>query len=162
MRKLILFLAAVSQVLFAGKALCHGTTFSIEPESFNSFRSHEMRAEQAAPLSIRTGRFLSVDPGRDWDMHQPQSWNMYAYVRNNPINRIDPTGRSCADPNFIGPCRPTAEATLATPRNAANWTAEQKAAENAKNAHRGQLAGEGQLVVNRNQARPSSAEIAPK
>jgi RHS repeat-associated protein len=39
------------------------------------------------------GRFLSVDPGRDWDIHQPQSWNMYAYVRNNPINRVDPNGR---------------------------------------------------------------------
>ncbi len=39
------------------------------------------------------GRFLSVDPGRDWDMHQPQSWNMYSYVRNNPINTIDPTGK---------------------------------------------------------------------
>ncbi len=39
------------------------------------------------------GRFLSVDPGKDWDMHQPQSWNMYSYVRNNPINKTDPTGR---------------------------------------------------------------------
>ncbi len=39
------------------------------------------------------GRFLSVDPGKDWDMSQPQSWNMYSYVRNNPINKIDPTGR---------------------------------------------------------------------
>jgi RHS repeat-associated protein len=39
------------------------------------------------------GRFLSVDPGRDFDTHQPQSWNMYAYVRNSPINATDPTGR---------------------------------------------------------------------
>lgn len=39
------------------------------------------------------GRFLSVDPGRDWDPRQPQSWNMYAYVRNNPIKTIDPTGK---------------------------------------------------------------------
>jgi len=39
------------------------------------------------------GRFLSIDPGKDWDMHQPQSWNMYAYVRNNPINATDPDGR---------------------------------------------------------------------
>ncbi|MGN6186975.1 MAG: RHS repeat domain-containing protein [Thermoanaerobaculia bacterium] len=39
------------------------------------------------------GRFLSVDPGRDWNLHQPQSWNMYAYVRNNPINTVDPTGK---------------------------------------------------------------------
>ena len=39
------------------------------------------------------GRFLSVDPGRDWDMSRPQSWNLYAYVRNNPVNATDPTGR---------------------------------------------------------------------
>jgi RHS repeat-associated protein len=42
--------------------------------------------------SAATGRFLSVDPGRDWDPYQPQSWNLYAYVRNNPINSTDPTG----------------------------------------------------------------------
>jgi RHS repeat-associated protein len=39
------------------------------------------------------GRFLSVDPGRDWDSQQPQSWNMYTYVRNNPANATDPQGR---------------------------------------------------------------------
>ena len=39
------------------------------------------------------GRFLSVDSGRDWDANQPQSWNMYLYVRNNPINKTDPTGK---------------------------------------------------------------------
>ena len=43
------------------------------------------------------GRFLSVDPGKDWDPKKPQSWNMYSYVRNNPINATDPTGR-CQKP----------------------------------------------------------------
>jgi len=37
------------------------------------------------------GRFTSPDPlldsGRPWD---PQTWNRYSYVRNNPISRIDP------------------------------------------------------------------------
>jgi RHS repeat-associated protein len=40
------------------------------------------------------GRFLSVDPGKDWDPKQPQSWNMYAYVRNNPVGATDPDGRA--------------------------------------------------------------------
>lgn len=40
------------------------------------------------------GRFLSIDPGRDWDLQQPQSWNGYAYVQNNPVNRVDPSGKS--------------------------------------------------------------------
>jgi hypothetical protein len=39
------------------------------------------------------GRFLSVDPGKDWDLHHPQSWNLYTYARNNPINRVDPDGK---------------------------------------------------------------------
>jgi RHS repeat-associated protein len=39
------------------------------------------------------GRFMSPDPllnsGHPDD---PQSWNRYSYVRNNPLSRIDPTG----------------------------------------------------------------------
>jgi RHS repeat-associated protein len=38
-------------------------------------------------------RFLSVDPGKDWDPAKPQSWNLYSYVRNNPINATDPSGK---------------------------------------------------------------------
>jgi RHS repeat-associated protein len=57
------------------------------------------------------GRFLSVDPGRDWDQRKPQSWNAYAYVRNNPIRFTDPTGREGEDktpkpepqPHPVGP-----------------------------------------------------------
>ncbi|MGC8817601.1 MAG: RHS repeat-associated core domain-containing protein, partial [Candidatus Hadarchaeum sp.] len=39
------------------------------------------------------GRFLSVDPGRDCDPKSPQSFNLYAYVRNNPVSATDPDGR---------------------------------------------------------------------
>jgi len=39
------------------------------------------------------GRFLSVDPGMDIQPEDPQSWNLYAYVRNNPVNASDPDGR---------------------------------------------------------------------
>ncbi|MGC8917367.1 MAG: RHS repeat-associated core domain-containing protein, partial [Thermoanaerobaculum sp.] len=39
------------------------------------------------------GRFLSVDPGRDYDPKSPQSFNLYAYVRNNPVSATDPDGR---------------------------------------------------------------------
>ena len=43
--------------------------------------------------SSAMARFTSPDPllnsGRPWD---PQSWNRYSYVRNNPLARIDPTG----------------------------------------------------------------------
>jgi RHS repeat-associated protein len=39
----------------------------------------------------RLGRFMSGDP-LGGDITDPQSLNRYAYVRNNPINFIDPTG----------------------------------------------------------------------
>lgn len=38
-------------------------------------------------------RFLAVDPGNDTALEDPQSWNKYAYVRNNPLVLIDPDGR---------------------------------------------------------------------
>jgi hypothetical protein len=38
------------------------------------------------------GRFLSPDPLRG-DPAQPQSLNLYAYVRGNPLNAVDPDGR---------------------------------------------------------------------
>lgn len=95
MRKLTFFLAAVSSVLFAEKALCRGTTFSIEPESFNSLRYEEIRVEGPIERSIRTGRFLSVDPSMDIEkaMREPQQWNRYSYVVNNPLKYTDPDGK---------------------------------------------------------------------
>jgi RHS repeat-associated protein len=40
------------------------------------------------------GRFLSADPLGNFvaNAADPQSWNMYAYARNNPLTPIDPTG----------------------------------------------------------------------
>ena len=39
------------------------------------------------------GRFMTPDPllnsGQPWD---PQTWNRYAYARNNPLLNVDPTG----------------------------------------------------------------------
>ncbi|BBB33443.1 hypothetical protein TTHT_2000 [Thermotomaculum hydrothermale] len=42
--------------------------------------------------SSQTGRFLSPDPGYDYDQLDPMSWNLYAYVRGNPMNFDDPSG----------------------------------------------------------------------
>ena len=42
--------------------------------------------------SSSLGRFMAVDPGDDTDPEDPQSWNKYAYVRNNPLKSIDPKG----------------------------------------------------------------------
>jgi len=38
-------------------------------------------------------RFLTPDPGDDSLLTDPQRWNRYAYVRNNPVNARDPNGK---------------------------------------------------------------------
>jgi uncharacterized protein RhaS with RHS repeats len=38
------------------------------------------------------GRFTSPDPARDQHFEEMQSWNIYSYVRNNPVMSTDPTG----------------------------------------------------------------------
>lgn len=49
-------------------------------------------------MSSAQGRFTSPDaPGFDQWTVNPQSWNLYGYVRNNPLRYIDPTGRKCVN-----------------------------------------------------------------
>lgn len=42
------------------------------------------------------GRFLSVDPEFDLEkmLGNPQMWNRYTYVTDNPLRYVDPTGRA--------------------------------------------------------------------
>jgi len=52
------------------------------------------------------GRFMSPDePFADQHTGDPQSWNLYAYARNNPINFADADGLTCTkdkNGNFTG------------------------------------------------------------
>lgn len=45
------------------------------------------------------GRFINKDP---WpgDLQQPLTLNSYAYVSNNPVNRVDPEGLAESAPSF--------------------------------------------------------------
>jgi RHS repeat-associated protein len=38
------------------------------------------------------GRFMTPDSGVDQHPEEPQSWNLYAYARNNPLLFVDPSG----------------------------------------------------------------------
>jgi RHS repeat-associated protein len=64
------------------------------------FTGHERDATNLDYMHARsylpwTGRFLSVDPVLDMKkaMQNPQGWNRYSYVLNNPIGNVDPDGR---------------------------------------------------------------------
>jgi RHS repeat-associated protein len=51
---------------------------------------------QARYFSAALGRFASPDaPILDQDPSNPQSWNLYTYVRNNPLSFVDPDGHTC-------------------------------------------------------------------
>ena len=53
---------------------------------------------QARYYANINGRFMSVDPfGGSGKVPNPQSWNRYSYVLNNPINDVDPLGMDSKD-----------------------------------------------------------------
>src|SRR6202040_2203354 len=47
------------------------------------------------------GRFTSVDP-LSGHLVDPQSWNGYSYVGNDPLNATDPTGMSSMSSAHVG------------------------------------------------------------
>jgi RHS repeat-associated protein len=73
-----------------------------ERSLFISFPGKERDAEtgldffEARYYSSPQGRFMSPDePLFDQSPEDPQSWNLYGYVRNNPLRFADPNGREC-------------------------------------------------------------------
>lgn len=80
------------------------------------FTSHERDEEtiqdyaKARYLNFNFGKFLTPDPFGPWAMtedekegfyNEPQKWNLYAYVTNNPLKFSDPTGLERYDSNTV-------------------------------------------------------------
>jgi RHS repeat-associated protein len=60
----------------------------------------ELLYYEARYYNSNIGRFISIDPWSG-DITDPQSLNKYAYVRNNPLKYVDPSGATFVAPNFI-------------------------------------------------------------
>ncbi len=54
-----------------------------------------MHARHCSPV---LGRFMGIDPINSAKPGAPQTWNRYAYVRNSPVNYVDPDGRKSTYP----------------------------------------------------------------
>jgi len=88
------------------------TLFQFTGEQLDGSTSlYYLRARYYDP---ETGRFLSRDPLSGL-VGAPQSQNPYAYVENNPINLIDPTGKKAVDPIADSPKETAGNASLSVP-----------------------------------------------
>jgi len=73
------------------------TTGTGAPDNF-IFTTYERDSESGVDYALARyydstmGRFCSADP-LDGQPNDPQSWNHYAYVRNDPVNLTDPSGQ---------------------------------------------------------------------
>ncbi len=70
----------------------------------HKFTGHERDGESSLDYMVARhyafplGRFLQPDaPFADQSAANPQTWNLYSYVRNNPLYFVDPTGRVSVD-----------------------------------------------------------------
>ena len=75
---------------------CYGTVAYGQPGFTGKARDKETGLDffNARYVSLAQGRFTSPDPVFASAAHltDPQMWNEYAYVRNNPLKLTDPTG----------------------------------------------------------------------
>jgi RHS repeat-associated protein len=79
------------------------TSAQCAPATEQFYTGYERDAEsgndyaQARYYASSAGRFLSPDPSglKSADPSNPQSFNLYSYVLNNPMRNIDPTGMEC-------------------------------------------------------------------
>jgi RHS repeat-associated protein len=85
-------------------------------QTFGKLPDYDAETDQYNTLNRHyspSGRWLSPDPGgpKVVKLDDPQTWNMYAYVRNNPTTLTDPTGltppsNGIAAPKGVKVCMP--------------------------------------------------------
>jgi len=123
------------------------------------------------------GRFITPDkPFADQNIPDPQSWNLYAYTRNNPLRFVDDTGEGTrpAQAKFINDALSTDPTLRAVILNSNNFSPggfeDAYLGGHLSNLNTGQgntlrgLAGEATVIddINRNLVDPGAAYPAPR
>lgn len=93
-----------------GQSVIPISTTDIADATEHHFTGKERDAESgndyfgARYYASTVGRFMSPDPAGPWaaDVSDPQSWNFYAYARNNPLINVDLFGYDCVYLNDAG------------------------------------------------------------
>ena len=85
------------------------------------------------------GRFMSPDDGSDFDPESPQNWNLYSYVRNDPLSGVDENGRQVTVCSFVNNADGSTGQSCNTISDAAY--AAGVAAQQAQNANNGPYSG---------------------
>jgi len=96
---------ATGQVVQRHDYLPFGEEWGAQPQDRRMFAGDERDQETgfdyfgARYYASQAGRFTTVDPvlGTKGALLDPQQWNRYVYVRNNPFRYVDPDGR-CSKP----------------------------------------------------------------
>jgi RHS repeat-associated protein len=92
----------------AGRNSQWGLTADVEQKFTGQIRDNETGIDyfNVRYYGSALGRFTSPDaPMIGADPEDPQSWNLYSYVRNRPMNATDPTGHHIVDCMWDG-CSP--------------------------------------------------------
>ena len=101
-----------AETCWAGKVTCHSENSSQRAGLRRSITSRvtSLRARTRTDYAVnrqysqRVGRFGSADPYQASSyLVNPQSWNRYSYVENDPIHNVDPLGLLTANPSPGGP-----------------------------------------------------------
>jgi RHS repeat-associated protein len=80
---------------YAGRTSIFGSTTDVEPKFTGQMRDTGTVEDffNARYFYGQLMRFMSPDPiNAGADPTDPQTWNAYSYVRNNPMNATDPSG----------------------------------------------------------------------
>ncbi len=89
----------------AGRNGQWGSTTDTEQKFTGQIRDNESGMDffNARYFAMPLGRFTSPDPGNAGaDPSDPQSWNAYSYVKNGPMNAVDPSGMYLISPGDPG------------------------------------------------------------